>query len=124
MARFGELLAELRNDRGMTQAELAEILHVTTGTISNYENCIHYPDIEKLINLADFFDVTTDYLLGRCTSNLSPDVLETKIYAEKTAGSLIQDISNLSPERRRALGIVLKDMKLGTLVGDYGDKKA
>ena len=68
MAQFNELLVELRQDRKMTQEELAQVLYVTSGTISNYENGVHLPDIEKLISLADFFDVTTDYLLGRCAS--------------------------------------------------------
>ena len=38
MAQFGELLAELREDRKLTQKELAEIIYVSPGTISNYEN--------------------------------------------------------------------------------------
>ena len=65
MSKFGELLAELRQDRKMTQRDLAQILHVSVGTISNYENSVHFPDVEKLMELADFFGVTTDYLLGR-----------------------------------------------------------
>ena len=48
MARFGELLAELRKDSGMTQKQLAERLHVSVGTVSNYENGVHLPDLEKL----------------------------------------------------------------------------
>ena len=95
MAQFGELLAELRQDRKMTQEDLAKILYVTSGTISNYENGVHLPDIDKLLNLADFFDVTTDYLLGRCSSRLSPDVLDSVIMEGRTAGALINDIRNI-----------------------------
>ena len=62
MSKFGELLAELRLDRKMTQKDLAKMLFVSVGTISNYEKGVHFPDIEKLIDLADFFHVTTDYL--------------------------------------------------------------
>lgn len=65
MAEFGELLAELRQDRGLTQKQLGKLLSVSTGTISNYENGVHYPDLEKLVTLADYFQVSTDYLLGR-----------------------------------------------------------
>lgn len=43
MAEFGELLAELRKDRSMTQHELADVLHVSVGTISNYEKSVHFP---------------------------------------------------------------------------------
>lgn len=66
MRKFGEILAELRQDHKLTQKDLAQEMFVSVGTISNYENGVHYPDVEKLISLADFFDVTTDYLLGRC----------------------------------------------------------
>lgn len=123
MAQFGELLAELRQDRKMTQEDLAKILYVTSGTISNYENGVHLPDIDKLLNLADFFDVTTDYLLGRCSSQLSPDVLDSVIMEGRTAGALINDIRNISPERKQALNIVLKDMQLSTMIGQYNKKE-
>ena len=57
MAQFGEILAELRHDKKLTQEQLGKIIFVTTGTISNYENNVHFPDVEKLEALADFFDV-------------------------------------------------------------------
>ena len=53
MAQFGEILAELRKDHKMSQKELAKIIYVSTGTISNYETGTHFPDVEKLIALAD-----------------------------------------------------------------------
>ena len=65
MAEFGDLLSELRKDHKLTQEELANILFVSSGTISNYENNVHYPDVVKLKQLAEYFDVTTDYLLGQ-----------------------------------------------------------
>lgn len=58
MNQFGSLLAELRTDHKLTQRDLANILYVSPGTISNYENGNHMPDPEKLILLADFFHVT------------------------------------------------------------------
>ena len=71
MAQFGEILAELRQDRGLTQRDLAKLFFVTPGTISNYEKGRHLPDAERLIKIADYFSVTTDYLLGRSSSKLS-----------------------------------------------------
>ena len=120
MAQFGELLAELRQDRRMTQKDLAKVLYVTDGTISNYENGVHLPDVDKLISLADYFGVTTDYLLGRCSSPLSPDIFDEPVTEGKTVGSLIQDIKKLSPERKQTLNVVLDDMQLSMLVGQYG----
>lgn len=54
-----------RIKRKMTQKQLAEILSVTERHISRYESGNFYPTVEKLIKLADIFNVTTDYLLGR-----------------------------------------------------------
>ena len=123
MAQFSELLVELRQDRKMTQEDLAKVLFVTNGTISNYENGVHLPDVEKLISLADFFGVTTDYLLGRCASRLSPDVLDEIIMEDWTAGDLLQDIHNFSPERKKALYVIINDMRFATMIGQYNKEK-
>lgn len=111
MASFGELLAELRLDKKMTQKDLADVLHVSVGTISNYERGVYYPEIEKLINLADFFQVTTDYLLGRCEYNFSPDVFSEIITDDKTVGKVIQTLRKLPQEKRNALLLMMGDME-------------
>ena len=41
MAQFGDLLAELRQDKKLTQKQLAKIIYVSSGTICNYENNVH-----------------------------------------------------------------------------------
>ena len=123
MMEFGEILAELRQDHKMTQKELAEEMFVTVGTISNYENGVHYPDIEKLIALADFFNVTTDYLLGRCRVDISTDIFEDNILGEKKLGQLIEDVRNITPARKQALSILIDDMKLGSIVRQYNREK-
>lgn len=123
MIAFGEILAELRQDRKMTQKDLAQAMFVTVGTISNYENGVHYPDVEKLISLADYFNVTTDYLLGRCKADVSPDVFDESVIGEKTMGQLVNDIRNLSRSRRQSLAIILDDMKLATMVNRYNREK-
>lgn len=65
MNLFPERLTQLRTNRRLPQRELARSLHVSTSAISNYEQRLRYPDIDMLIRIADYFDVTTDYLLGR-----------------------------------------------------------
>ena len=61
----GRILTELRKEKEIGQKELAVYLNVSVGTVSNYENDVHSPDLSTLCKLADFFGVTTDYLLGR-----------------------------------------------------------
>lgn len=120
MAQFGEILAELRQDRGLSQAELAKIIYVTAGTISNYENGIHFPDVEKLIAIANYFQVSTDYLLGRVNSPLSPDAFNENIFPHVTTGELIVRLKSLSPERRKALQVIFQDMLTSTYLAQSG----
>lgn len=123
MCRFGELLAELRKDKKMSQRDLGRILHVSVGTISNYETGVHFPDVEKLINLADYFGVTTDYLLGRCESSASPDVFSEHITAKQTVGDFIRIVRSLPIENKDALALIMRDMELCMAIGQYAQKE-
>ena len=58
-------LRELRNKSGLTQNEIATRLGVSGQTILNWENGIYEPKISQLIQLADLFNVTVDYLVER-----------------------------------------------------------
>lgn len=62
--------------------------------------------------IADFFDVTTDYLLGRSISNLSPEILNRTLLADRSAGSVIEDIKMLGPDRKKAIAVILGDMNV------------
>jgi transcriptional regulator with XRE-family HTH domain len=62
---FRERLRSLRESKDLTQSALGEILNVSKQTISNYENGVSSPDQDSLSRLADYFNVSTDYLLGR-----------------------------------------------------------
>lgn len=116
MASFGELLSELRKDGGMTQRDLAQILHVSVSTVSNYEKDVHLPDVEKLISIADFFHVTTDYLLGRTEYNISLDELSKVVLRGKTVAEVVEMLQVLNEEQLNALGVALDDMYFKTSV--------
>ena len=65
MIKFAERLRELRREKGVTQLERANFMGVKHRSYQNYEGGDRRPDYEKLVALADYFGVTTDYLLGR-----------------------------------------------------------
>jgi transcriptional regulator with XRE-family HTH domain len=65
---FRDRFGSLRAAKNLSMDALAKELGVTKGTISRYENGVREPDFEMLCKLADFFEVTTDYLLGRTNS--------------------------------------------------------
>ena len=54
----------MRNEKNLSQEQLAEKLNVTRQTISNWENGKFYPDIDSLVNLSKFFNVSLDVLLS------------------------------------------------------------
>lgn len=58
-------LKELRKKKKISQLKLALDLNMNQNTISRYETMEREADYETLIKLADYFDVTLDYLLGR-----------------------------------------------------------
>ncbi|WP_133016991.1 helix-turn-helix domain-containing protein [Clostridium cuniculi] len=62
---IGEIIAELRADKGMNQEELSVILNVSRPTLANWESGNRRIDIETLVVIADYFGVSCDYLLGR-----------------------------------------------------------
>lgn len=113
MSRFGEILAELRKDKGLSQKELAMVFHVSSSTISSYETGSHLPNSEQIVAFADYFDVTTDYLLGRSSCDMSPEIL-TKPFSCKLC---IQDVINMleafPPEHRQAFSLLLEEISLG-----------
>lgn len=65
MQTFSSRLIALRKERQMTQADLAKAIHKTRSTVSGYETEGKEPDYEMLCSLAEYFGVSTDYLLGR-----------------------------------------------------------
>lgn len=65
MQSFSTRLIALRKERQMTQADLAKAIHKTRSTVSGYETEGKEPDYEMLCSLAEYFGVSTDYLLGR-----------------------------------------------------------
>ena len=65
MKIFAERLKELRTERGISQAALAEALQLSKGIICYWETDKSEPTALNIVKLADFFEVSADYLLGR-----------------------------------------------------------
>lgn len=72
MAKFNEVLKELRTSRNVTQAELAKAIGVSASTIGMYESGEREPNFETEEKLADYFNVTLDALRGIRFSSSPP----------------------------------------------------
>lgn len=89
----GERLSELRKDNGLTQKDLAEILGVSENSISLYERNINTPDDELKVKIANYFNVSLDYLLGATDKQIPLNRNETQfIYAENLPNNAYKEM--------------------------------
>ena len=63
--KFPQRLRQLRKEKGITQEALGQYLHYNHTAVANYESGRNQPSFDDLLKLADYFDVSTDFLLGR-----------------------------------------------------------
>ena len=63
-SKIGELLRTLRNEKHLSQEQLAEKLNVSSRSVSRWENGNTMPDISLIIELADFYDIDIRELLN------------------------------------------------------------
>lgn len=117
--KFGKRLRELREAKGMTQKELGDVVRFSPSTIGMYESGRRDPDSDTLRVLAELFQVSTDYLLGRTDdrgSSLSeaPAPYGDKLGINDDQGDwpkgyriIAREMDRLSPEQRRKVLIKL-----------------
>lgn len=63
--RFAQRFKNLRTEHNLSQNDVAKALNLTRGTVTHWENEIRLPSLEVAIKLADYFNVSLDYLVGR-----------------------------------------------------------
>lgn len=104
---FSERLRKLREERGMSQNALAEKLDIPRSSITQYENSEdaegRLPRKDRLKQIADFFDVSIDFLIGRSNERLpndDPDAtwfrVETRGMSDQKRSKLIKEIERMS----------------------------
>lgn len=75
---IGEKIYSLRKSKNMSQEDLANVLNVSRQTVSKWETGESNPDIEKIVPLCDFFDISTDELLKGSNSYLEREIVLEK----------------------------------------------
>lgn len=93
---LGEKLSQLRKNSNYTQDYLSKALKISRSALSQYEINKRQPDYETLVKIANFFDVSTDYLLGNEYSK-SPEEIIKIIYGSKIQ-YLIKELQNFSDD--------------------------
>lgn len=110
---LGQNLKKLREVRKIAQKNLAEMLGVGISTVAGWERGYRNPDLEMLVKLADFYNVSVDSLLGRrdfdVKVDLDSDRMKYQSEVEKLEDEVIQSI-----DQALANGVLTEDQaKLG-----------
>lgn len=116
MERLGDRLAELRQDRQLRQKDIADYLHVSSGTISNYECGNHLPDIVTLTKLAHYFNVPLDYLVGDIPSRIPLSYFAGNYVDNTSFSEILDQMSQLSNNNRRILASIISALALKDMV--------
>jgi len=102
MKKYTEIIRGLREDKDLNQTDIAEIINKNQQQYSRYEKGTRELPLSALMKLADFYGLSTDYLLGRTNRKEGAVSIGEQITNEFSAGEIISDIAMLSPERRAA----------------------
>lgn len=106
---IAKILINLREVNFLTQTDIAHHLHLSSSTISHYEKGITVPPTEIIFRLAEFYDVTTDYILGRCASktNLN-DTYALKLTNKMTIGDAVEIMTKMNDAEREHLAYFIE----------------
>ena len=114
MEVFGERFKEERKRKGLTQEQLANKFFLNKSSISRYEKGNQTPEMPTLQKFADFFNVSTDYLLGR-TDERNLSIEKSKLDESVTtisAHRINSDIDNLPDEAIEKINDYIEMIKL------------
>lgn len=112
-------LKELRLKKKLSQSDIANLLEVTQQAYANYERGAREADYKTLMILADFFDVSIDYLLGREVKE-SKQVVDVK---SETLYPILEKYKKLNAEGKRKVNEYIEDLiSSGNYVEEYAEE--
>ena len=92
-------IKELRKERGLKQVDLCKTLGVSQAALSGYETGNYQPDNDILIKIADYFDTTVDYLLGKSDIKKPLTSEDVSGLTEKQI-KILQMMEKMTPEQQ------------------------
>ncbi len=96
MNTMSERLINLREKYHFSQTDVAKILNVTSALISAYEKSERKPSIDKLVQLADIYHTSTDYILGRTNSTTDKILIDVSHLNNKQIQILHELVENMN----------------------------
>lgn len=107
---FGIKLDELMRKHGVTNEKLAEIVGCSTQMISYYRTSRNFPQPEKICAIADYFDVSLDYLFGRKRNMLLSEFLDIKHMERKLGASVVMEYTQVSDKSVLSMRFSINDV--------------
>ena len=98
--KFSTRLENLLEERNLTQRQIAKELHIAPSTLNGYLRRGREPDYDTLISLAEYFQVSTDYLLG--VTDIRRPYYTLESYNDKE-GELLETYRSLGPQEQNYL---------------------
>jgi len=89
---IGERIRQLRKEHRLNQKEFAKILNIQNTTLSQYETGVNTPSDDMKIKIADYFEVSIDYLLGRSNIRKTNGPLNSAFHSISTEGLDDKDV--------------------------------
>lgn len=125
---IGERLKQLRIKNGLKQQELADMFGLSSGTISFYESEQRKPDIDFIVAIAKYFDVSTDYLLGltNATDKENIDISKVTGLNDFSLTILEQSLKETNNAAAEVIDTVICGgdfLRLVNLINDKNEKK-
>lgn len=93
--RFARILQDLREDRDISRKDLATVLNISVSTLGMYEQGRREPNIDMLIKIANYFDVSIDFLVGRSFKNENNEVLTEALHVKNQIDKLPQGYKDI-----------------------------
>ena len=98
-----DLFRELREDHDYSQRDVASVLGISQQHYSKYEQGDYELPLHHFITLAEYYGVSADYLIGRCTYNGKTPLEMIYVTRDCSCEKLVQDTLSLSEEGRRSV---------------------
>lgn len=106
---IAKILINLRELNFLTQTDIAKHLHLSPNTISHYEKGLTVPPTEVVYRLAEFYNVTTNYILGKSASNTNlNETYAIKLTNKMTIGDAVEIITKMNDTEREHLAYFIE----------------
>ena len=103
--KIGNFLKELRKEKGITQAQLAETLNVSARTVSRWETGSNMPDISILVDIADYYDISIPEIIN---GERKSEIMNEE---ERRIAKTMSDYATTEKEK------IFKEMKIQSIMG-------